>query len=113
MGVVYRYLWDDPNEASIENYLRSGVHGMLVAASGWGCYLYFNSRASGWLRKWLLLAEITLRAVAMAIMVAAVIAGLEVVIYDHPLAATWLLGEFLESSPWPLSCPWSLARSSS
>ena len=94
MGAVYRYLWDDPNEASIANYLRSGVHGMLVAASGWGCHLYFNSRASGWLRKWPLLAEIALRAVAMAITVAAVIAGLEVVIYDHPLAATWLLGEF-------------------
>jgi adenylate cyclase len=28
MGVVYRYLWDDPNEASIANYFRSGVHGM-------------------------------------------------------------------------------------
>jgi adenylate cyclase len=36
MGAVYRYLWDDPNEASIANYLRSGVHGMLVAASGCG-----------------------------------------------------------------------------
>ena len=35
MGAVYRYLWDDPNEASVANYLRSGVHGMLVAASGW------------------------------------------------------------------------------
>jgi hypothetical protein len=22
MGAVYRYLWDDPNEASIANYLR-------------------------------------------------------------------------------------------
>jgi class 3 adenylate cyclase len=67
---------------------------MLVAASGWGCHLYLNSRTSRWLRKWPLLAEITLRAVAMAITVAVVIAGLEVVIYGHTLAATWLVGEF-------------------
>jgi adenylate cyclase len=29
MGAGYRHLWDDPSEASIANYLRSGVHGML------------------------------------------------------------------------------------
>jgi class 3 adenylate cyclase len=94
MGAVYRYLWDDPNEASVANYLRSGVHGMVVAASAWGSHLFFNSRGSGWLRKWPLLAEIAVRAVVMAITVAAVIAGLQVVLYDQPLAATWLLAEF-------------------
>jgi hypothetical protein len=25
-GVVYRYFLDDPSEASVGNYLRSGVH---------------------------------------------------------------------------------------
>ena len=30
-GVVYRYFLDDPSEASVANYLRSGVHGMSVA----------------------------------------------------------------------------------
>ena len=93
-GAVYRYLWDDPNEASVANYLRSGVHGMVVAASGWGSHLYFNLRGSRSLRKWPLLAEIALRAVVTATTVAVVIAGMQVVIYDRPLAAKWLLDEF-------------------
>lgn len=94
MGAIYRYLWDDPNEASVANYLRSGVHGMLVAASGWGSHLYLSSRAGEWLRKWPLLAEIAVRAVVTAITVAAVIVGLQVVLYGQPLATTWLLAEF-------------------
>jgi hypothetical protein len=34
-GVVYRYFLDDPSEASVANYLRSGVHGMSVAFAAW------------------------------------------------------------------------------
>jgi class 3 adenylate cyclase len=94
MGAVYRYLWDDPNEASIANFIRSGVHGMMVAGSGWGCHLFLNLRASRWLRKWPLLAEIALRAVVMATTVAAVIAGLQVVIYYRVPSAIWLVVEF-------------------
>jgi hypothetical protein len=94
IGTIYRYLWDDPNEASPSSYLRSGAHGMVVAATGWGIHLCFSLRGSGWLRKWPLLAQIALRAVAMAIAVAAVIAGSQVVIYDQPLAATWLSTQF-------------------
>ena len=77
-GVVYRYFLDDPSEASVANYLRSGVHGMSVAFAAWGVVIYFNLRASRWLRTWPLLAEIALRALVMAITIAAVIAGLEV-----------------------------------
>ena len=69
IGVAYRYVWDDPSEASFANYMRSGVHGMGLAASGLGAHLYFNSRLSGRLRRWPLLAEIALRAVVMAIAV--------------------------------------------
>jgi hypothetical protein len=67
---------------------------MLVAASGWASHLHLSSRAGEWLRKWPLLAEIVVRAVVMAITVAAVIVGLQVVLYDQPLATTWLLAEF-------------------
>src|SRR4029450_1890066 len=74
-AVAWRYLWDDPSEASVANYLRSGVHGLAVAIAGWGCHLYFSSRASGWLRRWPLLAEVGARAVAMAIAVAAGVGG--------------------------------------
>ena len=93
-GVVYRYSLDDPSEASVANYLRSGVHGMSVAFAAWGVVIYFNLRASRWLRTWPLLAEIALRALVMAITIAAVIAGLEVVIYGRPLTSRWLSGDF-------------------
>ena len=92
-GMVYRCFLDDPSEASVANYLlRSGVHGMSVAVVGWGANRYFNLRASAWLRTWPLLAAVALRAIAIAI--AAVIAGLQVVIYNRPLSATWLSGDF-------------------
>ena len=93
-GVVYRYFLDDPSEASIANYFRSGVHGMSVAFVGWGANRYFNLRASAWLRTWPLLAAIGLRAIAIATTIAGVIAGLQVVIYDRPLSATWLSVDF-------------------
>ena len=93
-GVIYRYFLDDPSEASVANYLRSGAHGMSVAFAAWGVVIYFNLRANRWLRTWPLLAEIALRALVMAITIAAVIAGLEVVIYGRPLTSRWLSSDF-------------------
>jgi hypothetical protein len=93
-GIVYRYFLDEPSEASVANYLRSGVHGISVALVAWGANRYFNLRASTWLRTWPLLAEIALRAFVMATAIAGVIAGLQVVIYDRPLSVTWLLDDF-------------------
>jgi len=52
-GIVYRYFLDEPSEASVANYLRSGVHGISVALVAWGANRYFNLRASRWLRTWL------------------------------------------------------------
>jgi hypothetical protein len=51
-------------------------------------------RASRWLRTWPLLAEIALRAVAMAITIAAVIVTLQVAIYDQRPQAEWLMDQF-------------------
>jgi adenylate cyclase len=93
IGVAYRYAWDDPSEASFANYMRSGVHGMGLAASGLGAHLYFNSRLSGRLRRWPLLAEIALRAVVMAIAVSATAAGLQVALYDRRAEGTWYFSE--------------------
>jgi class 3 adenylate cyclase len=93
-GIVYRYFLDEPSEASVANYLRSGVHGISVALVAWGANRYFNLRASTWLRTWPLLAEIALRAFVMATAIAGVIAGLQVVIYDRPLSVTWLSDDF-------------------
>jgi hypothetical protein len=89
IGVAYRYLWDDPSQANVANYIRSGVHGMGLAASGLGAHLYFNSRLSGQLRRWPFLAEFALRAVVMAIAVSVIAVGLQVVLYDRRSQGTW------------------------
>ena len=93
-GMVYRYFLDEPSEAIVANYLRSGVHGISVALVAWGANRCFNLRASTWPRTWPLLAEIALRAFVMATAIAGVIAGLQVVIYDRPLSVTWLSDDF-------------------
>ena len=93
-GMVYRYFLDEPSEASVANYLRSGLHGISVALVAWGANRFFNLRASTWLRTWPLLAEIALRAFVMATAIAGVIAGLQAVIYDRPLSITWLSDDF-------------------
>ena len=90
-GLAYRYLADNPSEGTIANYARSGLHGMGIAATGWGAHLYFNSRSSGWLRKWPLVAEIVLRAVAMAAAVSAAAAVLQMLLYGQRLESTWLV----------------------
>jgi adenylate cyclase len=95
IGLLYRYFWDDPNESGVANYLRSGFHAVCIGASGWGAHLYFNSRNSAWLRKWPLLAEIAVRAIAIAVVVSIVAAGLEVVLYrEHHLERAWLSAQF-------------------
>jgi hypothetical protein len=67
---------------------------MAVALGGWGCHAWFSSRAGAWLRRWPLLAEIALRALAMAIAVAAVLVGLQPVLYGEPLEAKWFQATF-------------------
>jgi class 3 adenylate cyclase len=92
-GLAYRYFADNPSEGNIVNYARSGLHGIGIAATGWGAHLYFNSRSSGWLRKWPLVAEIVLRAVAMAAAVSTAAAILQMLLYDQRLEPIWLVDE--------------------
>jgi adenylate cyclase len=94
IGVAYRYVWDDPSQGSIANYMRSGVHAMGLAACGLGAHLYFNARLSKRLRRWPLVAEIALRAAAMAIAVATTATGLQVVLYDRRPEGIWFFAEF-------------------
>jgi adenylate cyclase len=97
LGLAYRHFVDDPSEASVANYLRSGVHGMGIAVTGWGAHLYFNSRSSAWLWRRPLLVEIALRAVVMAAAISLVAVALQVIlfgpVYDQPLVGEWLVGE--------------------
>jgi class 3 adenylate cyclase len=93
-GGAYRYFANDPNEATLANYLRSSLHGMGVTLAAWAVHLYFTSRSSEWVRKWPLFIEIVVQSAAMAIVVATVAIGLEVVLYDHRIEGAWLVSHF-------------------
>src|SRR5260370_1126936 len=93
-GCAYRYFADDSSEATLANYLRSGIHGMGVALAGWAVQLYFTSRSSEWVRRWPLVVEIVVQSVAMATVVAMVAMGLQAALYDNRIEAVWLIAGF-------------------
>ena len=93
-GMVLRYLVDTPLEASVANYLRSGLHGMGVALAGWATHLYFASRRSAWISRWPLLMDLALRSATMAIVVASAVLILEPLLYWHGIETFWLGEQF-------------------
>jgi adenylate cyclase len=93
-GGIYRYFADDPGEATFANYLRSSLHGMGVALSGWAVHLYFTSRSSGWVTKWPLVIELLVKSVLMAVVVAAVAMGLQAALYGNRIEPAWLGASF-------------------
>jgi class 3 adenylate cyclase len=94
VGVAYRYLENDPGEATLANYIRSGLHGTGLALSGWAVHLYFTSRSSEWLTKWPLVIELLVKSVVMAVVVAVVAVALQATLYGHRIEAAWLAAEF-------------------
>jgi class 3 adenylate cyclase len=93
-GGIYRYFADDPGEATLANYIRSCLHGMGLALSGWAVHLYFTSRSSAWVAKWPLVVELLVKSVVMAVVVAAVAMGLQAVLYGSRIEAAWLVAGF-------------------
>jgi class 3 adenylate cyclase len=93
-GCAYRYFADDASEASVANYLRSGLHGMGLALSGWAVHLYFTSRNSEWVRRWPLVVEIVVQSLVMAIVVVTVAVGLQVALYGNLIDAAWFASDF-------------------
>jgi adenylate cyclase len=93
-GGAYRYFANDASEATLANYLRSGIHGVGLTLSGWAVHLYFTSRNSEWVRRWPLVVEIAVQSVVMAIVVATVAVTLEAALYGHRIEAAWLISHF-------------------
>lgn len=93
-GCTYRYFVDVTGENSFVNYLRSSVHGIGLAFSGWTVHLHFTSRSSEWVRRWPLVVEIVVQSVAMAVVVATVAMALQVILYGHRIESTWLITDF-------------------
>jgi len=94
IGAGYRYLWNEPSQANLANYLRSGVHAMGLAACGLGAHLYFSAYLSKRLRRWPLVAEIALRAAVMAVTVSTVATVLQTGLYEERPQSTWFFAEF-------------------
>ena len=94
LGMTVRYFVDSPLEASVANYLGSGLHGMGVALAGWATHLYFVSRRSEWISRWPLLMDLAVRSAAMAVVVALTILGLEPLLHWHRIEAHWLVDTF-------------------
>jgi class 3 adenylate cyclase len=93
-GMAYRYFFDLPIEASVLNYLRSGLHAMGIALAGWGVHLYFTSRRSAWVSRWPLLTDLAVRSAIMALAIAVVALGLEAVLNGRRFKASWLIDAF-------------------
>jgi len=93
-GMAFRYLLDDPLEATVANYLRSGFHGMGVALAGWITHLYFAARRNDWISRWPLLVDLAVRSTAMAVAVAVTVLTLEPLLYGHGIEAHWLVEKF-------------------
>jgi adenylate cyclase len=93
-GIAYRYFFDLPIEASVSNYLRSGLHATGIALTGWGVHLYFTSRRSAWVSRWPLLTDLALRSAIMALAVAVTALSLEAVLNGHRIEAHWLIDAF-------------------
>ena len=94
LGMILRYLVDSPLEATVANYLRSGLHGMGVALAGWATHLYFTSRRSEWISRWPLLMDLAVRSATMAVVVASAVLSLEPLLYWHRIETHWLVEKF-------------------
>jgi class 3 adenylate cyclase len=94
LGCLFRYIFNQADEGSVANYMRSGLHGTGLALTGWAVHLYFTSRSSAWVRRWPLIVELLIRSAVMAIVVAAAAIGLEAILYQHGIGERWLLGDY-------------------
>jgi class 3 adenylate cyclase len=88
IGIAYRYLFDPLDTRTLPNFIRSALHAIGLACSGWAVYLIFDavprSRLGGALRRLPLAAEFAARALAMTAVLTIVAVGLEFALYPAP-----------------------------
>ncbi|MBR0899892.1 adenylate/guanylate cyclase domain-containing protein [Bradyrhizobium tropiciagri] len=95
VGGLFHYAVDDSSEASVEHYVLSAVDGAAIALIVWTTHLYLTAHG-GWLRRLPLMAELVVRSVIMALVVAIAAVVLEVVLYRHGLETKWVRDTFLK-----------------
>ena len=95
VGGLFRYAFDESDEASVANYLRSALEGAAISLIVWATHLYLVARG-GWLRRQPLIVELVARSVILAVVVAISAVVLEIVLYGHGLEAKWVRDTFLK-----------------
>ncbi|MEY9303072.1 hypothetical protein ABIF24_007703 [Bradyrhizobium elkanii] len=50
VGGLFRYAFDESDEASVSNYVRSALDGAALTVIVWATHLYLSARG-GWLRR--------------------------------------------------------------
>lgn len=95
VGGLFRFAFDQSDEASVANYLRSALEGAAISLIVWATHLYLVARG-GWLRRQPLIVELVARSVILAVVVAISAVVLEIVLYGHGLEAKWVRDTFLK-----------------
>lgn len=95
VGGLFRYAFDEGDEASVANYLRSAFEGAVITLIVWASHLYLVARG-GWLRRQPLAVELVVRSVILAVVVAIAATVLEISLYPHGLEAKWIRNTFLK-----------------
>nr|WP_233286943.1 adenylate/guanylate cyclase domain-containing protein [Bradyrhizobium oropedii] len=95
VGGLFRYAFDELNEASVANYVRSALDGAALTLIVWAAHLYLAARG-GWLRRQPLIVELIVRSVILAVIVAVAAIVLEIVLYGHGLEAKWIRETFFK-----------------
>ncbi|WP_342712370.1 adenylate/guanylate cyclase domain-containing protein [Bradyrhizobium sp. B124] len=95
VGGLFRYAFDQSDEASVANYARSALEGAVITLIVWATHLYLTTR-SGWLRRLPLVVELVVRSVSIAVIVAVAAMALEIILYGHGLEAKWVRETFLK-----------------
>ena len=94
VGIAYRYSFDPPEERTLPNYIRSCVHAIGLAFSGWAVHLTFaavpQSRLAARLRRLPLAAELAVKALVMTSVLTIVAVSLQLALYPSPLSQYWL-----------------------
>src|SRR5262249_20892537 len=94
LGIAYRYVFDPLEQRTLPNYIRSALHAIGLAFTGWGVQLTLasaqRSRLGGALRRLPMAAEFAVRAFATTAALTIVAIGLEVGLYPATGWRRWL-----------------------
>jgi adenylate cyclase len=94
MGIIYRYLFDPLEQRTVPYYIRSCIHAVGLAFTGWAAHLTFaavpRSQLGGVLRRLPLSGEFVIKALTMTAALTTVAVVLEFVLYPSPWSGHWL-----------------------